>query len=284
MIMIKAFFVLLTIASLPLFFSCSSDPDNPEDIGNDTIAQVLDVKIKANAQNIFNSVPGTNEIARMVSDASLEYDAGLLNDPNKYNSYGTDDYKSLNLGVYGTDLSYTSTFEQTQESMLYLKCVNQLCGGLGISGVFDEKTTDRIDANKENRDSLLDIISKSFEQADRFLKENQRSHSSALLVAGGWIEGTYISVKLASLSKSRAITSELIKQKASLKELIALIEGYPSGEETKYVHDDLRALQTPFDELASKFAALDKKAELDVSILIDIDAKVSALRKKITQN
>ncbi|HEY1040833.1 MAG TPA: hypothetical protein VGF30_15565, partial [Bacteroidia bacterium] len=162
----KILFVTFSFALLPLFFSCSSDPDSTDDIGTDT-TQVLDVKVKANAQNIFNSVPGTSEITRMVTDAGIEYDGALLNDPDKYKSYSTDDYKALNLGVYGTDLCYTSVFEQTQESMLYLKCVNQLCNGLGISGVFDEKTTDRIDANKENRDSLLNIISKSFEQADR---------------------------------------------------------------------------------------------------------------------
>lgn len=279
----KSVFGILSVILLPLFFSCSSEPDNNDDIGADT-THVLDIKVKANAQNIFNSVPGTNEITKMVQDAGLDYDASLLNDPDKYKTYSTDDYKALNLGVYGTDLSYTSTFEQTQESMLYLKCVNQLCTGLGISGVFDEKTTDRIDANKENRDSLLNIISKSFEQADRFLRENQRAHSSALLVAGGWIEGTYISVKLARLSKSRAITEELIKQKSSLKELIALMEGYPASEDTKYVHDELRSLQTPFEELSGKYNALDKKAELDPEMFKDIDDKISSIRKKITQN
>ena len=143
----KNVFGILSVILLPLLFSCSSEPDNNDDIGADT-THVIDIKVKANAQNIFNSVPGTNDITKMVQDAGLEYDATLLNDPDKYKTYSTDDYKALNLGVYGTDLSYTSTFEQTQESMLYLKCVNQLCTGLGISGVFDEKTTDRIDANK----------------------------------------------------------------------------------------------------------------------------------------
>lgn len=180
----KRFFAVLGLLVPFVFVSCSGNPDGDEIPETDTVA-TIDPKVKANAQNIFNSVPDPADIAKMISDAGLDYDASLLNNPDKYSSYSTDDYKALNLGVYGTDLSFTSSFEQTQESLLYLKCVNLLCKSLGISGVFDEKTSERIDANKDNRDSLLDIISKSFTQADKFLRENQRGHSSALLVAGG---------------------------------------------------------------------------------------------------
>lgn len=267
-----------------LFSSCSGGPDTTDELEDDTATTVVDVKVKANAQNIFNSIPDPKKLTDMIGETGLEYDGSLLNNPDKYTSYGTDDYKALNLGVYGTDLSFTSLFEQTQESMLYLKCVNQLCKGLGIAGVFDEKTTDRIDANKDNRDSLLNIISKSFWEADRYLKENQRGHSSALLIAGGWIEGIYLATKLGMESKSHKITEEIIKQKTSLKDLIALMEAYPAGEDTKYVLDELRALQTPYDELITKYSTVDKKAELDPLLLKGIDDKINVIRKKITQN
>jgi hypothetical protein len=280
----KIVFAALTITLPFLFSSCSSNPDTQDDMDSDTVKTVVDVRVKANAQNIFNSIPDPKKLTDMISDANMEYDGSLLNNPDKYTSYGTDDFKALNLGVYGTDLSFTSLFEQTQESMLYLKCVNQLCKGLGISGVFDERTTDRIDANKDNRDSLLDIISKSFWEADRFLKENQRGHSSALLIAGGWIEGIYLADKLAINSKSRKITDEIIKQKSSLKDLIALMEAYPPGEDTKFLLDDLRTLLTPLEDLSVKVAALDKKAEVDPALFKDLDERIIVIRKKITQN
>jgi hypothetical protein len=156
--------------------------------------------------------------------------------------------------------------------------------GLGISGVFDEKTSERIEANRQNRDSLLEIISQSFWQADKFLKENQRPHTSALLVSGGWIEGIYLSTKIAVLSKNRKIADEILKQKSSLKDLITLMESYQVGEETKYILDDLKSLQTPFEELNGKLASQAKTAPIDSLTLTDIDAKISTLRKKITQN
>jgi hypothetical protein len=280
----KIVFAALLFALPFLFSSCSSTPETQDDLDSDTITTVVDVKVKANAQNIFNSIPDPRKLTDMITDAGLEYDGSMLNNPDKYNTYGTDDYKALNLGVYGTDLSFTSLFEQTQESMLYLKCVNQLCKGLGISGVFDEKTTDRIDANKDNRDSLLDIISKSFWEADKFLKENQRGHSSALLIAGGWIEGIYLADNLAMTSKNRRIADEIVKQKTSLKDLIALMEAYPQGVDVKFLLDDLRTLQTPFEELSVKIAALDKKAEVDPALFKDLDEKIRSIRKKITQN
>jgi len=66
--------------------------------------------------------------------------------------------------------------------------------------------------------------------------------------------------------------------------LIALIESYPAGVETGYVLDDLRTLQTPMEELSIKFGVLDKKNELNPSILAGVDAKINEIRKKITQN
>lgn len=284
LIMNRIVFATLAFALPVLFFSCSSNPDTTDDLDADTTTTYVDIKVKANAQNIFNSIPDPKKLTAMITEAGLEYDPSLLNNPDKYTTYATDDYKALNLGVYGTDLSFTSLFEQTQESMLYLKCVNQLCKGLGISGVFDEKTTDRIDANKDNRDSLLDIISKSFWEADKYLKENQRGHSSALLIAGGWVEGIYLATNLGINSKNRSITSEIIKQKTSLKDLIALMEAYPAGEDTKYLLDDLRTLQTPMDNLSVSFDTLDKKSEVDPVMLKDLNEKISSIRKKITQN
>jgi hypothetical protein len=280
----KRFFAVLGLVLPFVFVSCSGNSERDEISDSDTTSLGIDPKVKANAQNIFNSVADPADITKMISDAGIYYDGALLNNPDKYSSYSTDDYKALNLGVYGTDLSFTSSFEQTQESLLYLKCVNLLCKSLGINGVFDEKTSERIDANKDNRDSLLDIISKSFTQADKFLRENQRGHSSSLLVAGGWIEATYLSIKCAINGKSLTITEEIIEQKSSLKELIALMEGYPAGAETLYVLDELRTLQTPMEELSVKYSSLDKKAEFDPTILSAVDEKISAIRKKITQN
>jgi hypothetical protein len=280
-IYMKIVFRILTFALvLSLLPSCGSDvpTEDTEELQEETVEGVNEVQ-KIATQNIFNSVPDPAEVADLISRAGAEYDPAVTNNPDNYSKYTTDDQKAMNLGVYGTDLSYTSVFQETQESMLFLKCVNQACKSLGISGVFDEKTVDRIEANKENRDSLLQIISKSFWQADAFLKENQRAHTSSLMVAGGWIEGIYLGANIAKGSTDKKISQKLREQKSSLKDLISLLENSKVSPDVAYVLSDLKLI-TPVFEMAPP---ADPNAADDAFIKA-LDEKIGSLRKKITQN
>jgi hypothetical protein len=115
--------------------------------------------------------------------------------------------------------------------MLYLRCANKLATSLGISGAFDEATTSRLEANMENRDSLLAIIADSYWNADAYLKDNGQPGVSSLIVAGGWIEGLYIATEIAKTTKNQGINIRIGEQKLSLDNLIALLESYKTENE-----------------------------------------------------
>lgn len=239
----------------------------------DTTARIVEQQ-KISAQNVFNSIPGPGELARLVDDAGLEYDPALLNNPDDINKYLSDNFKALNLGIYGADMAYANIHQQSQESMLFLKCVNTLCKNLGISGVFDEKTVDRLEANKENKDSLLTIINKSFLQADKFLRENQRPHTSSLMVAGGWIEGLYLSAKVGTQSKNKKFIKKMSEQGQSLTDLITLVETARVTGDGTFVLDGLKDLKVSYEKIRPNMTMSD-------TTLAEIDQKVTTLRKKI---
>ena len=266
-------FAFLSIALL----SCNDAPS--EDLLDETTA--TDNPASKNleeqriaAQNVFNSIPGPTELSRLINDAGIEYDATLPNNPESLNKYTTDNFKALNLGVYGAAMAYANVYEQSQDAMLFLKCVNSLCKNLGISDVFDAKTADRIEANKENKDSLLTIVSKSFRQADKFLRENQRPHTSSLMVAGGWIEGLYLSAKVATKSKNKRFIKKMSEQGPSLNDLITLVEGAGITGDAAFVAESLKDLKVSYDKIPANMTMND-------SMLVEIDGKVTALRKKI---
>ncbi len=261
---------------LGLFAVSCTGGGNDDDIMNenaDTTAKIVE-QTKISAQNVFNSIPGPAELTRLVEDAALDYDAAMLNNPDDLNKYVSDNFKALNLGVYGADMAYANIHQQSQESMLFLKCVNTLCKNLGIAGVFDEKTVDRLEANKDNKDSLLTIINKSFLQADQFLRENQRPHTSSLMVAGGWIEGLYLSAKVGTQSKSKKFIKKMSEQGQSLADLISMVETANVTGDGTFVLDGLKDLKTSYEKIQANMTMSD-------SVLTEIDQKVSALRKKI---
>ena len=132
--------------------------------------------------------------------------------------------------------------------MLYLKCTNTLASSLGISGAFDENTTNRIQANMDKKDTLLTIISGSYWTADKYLTGNGQPGVSSLIVAGGWIEGLYIATRIAQTTKNEAVISQIAQQKTSLVNLLDMLDSYKSENNgTADVLKSLNDLKQVFD-------------------------------------
>ncbi|HXC07081.1 MAG TPA: hypothetical protein VNZ86_20115, partial [Bacteroidia bacterium] len=179
---------LRLFACLCILSSCgnssSVSEEKEKDGGSDTTAVKKGKKDASNAQKVFYALPSPIETADLLKKAGATYNKDYLNSLDNSTKYNTSAGRALNLGVYGTDLSFTTIFDASSESLLYLKKVNALASNLGISEAFGESTMDRMQANSNNRDSLLSIISDAYWTADAYLQENQRPSTSALIVAG----------------------------------------------------------------------------------------------------
>lgn len=248
--------------------------DNIEDDGNTTSGIIDNQQISA--QNVFNSIPARVEIVKLLSESKIEYNSDLLSNPDNASKFSLENSRALNLGVYGADLSVAGAFDQTQESMLFLKCVNILAKNIGVSTAFDQPMMDRMEAHKENRDSTLEIIAQSFKKADDYLKQNGRPGTSSLILAGSWVEGMYISCEIAKNVGSENIIKTILKQDESLKHLINMVEASNLGEDANYIKKDLKEIQVSLDEA--------KKSENPtVETIKDLSAKISSLRKKVVE-
>jgi hypothetical protein len=232
----------MTIKTTTHYFSClvlaaalsacgSSGTESDNETMNSDSSKAIEKEKDMRAQHVFNSIPSPLEATALLKAAGAKYNAKFLNPIENVSKYSSIKTKALNLGVYGTDLSFTSLFDQTQESMLYIRCNNKLAGSLGIVGAFDESTTSRIEANMDNRDSLLSIIASSYKNADNYLKENGQPGVSALIIAGGWVEGLYIATQIENNYKNEQILAEIAKQKNSLNDIVGLLETYKSNNE-----------------------------------------------------
>lgn len=259
---IKPFFLI--VATTLLIVSCGGNKqEDIDDISSDNSTDVSLDSQKISAQNVFNAIPARAEIITLIQQSQAQYNPEILNNPDNVNQYTLESSKALNLGVYGSDLNSTGVFEQTQESMLFLKCVNLLAKSLGVSNSFDEKMVDRMEANKENRDSTLEIISQSFKNADRFLKANGRPGTSSLIVAGAWIEGMHLACNTAKETKNEAIVKAIFKQKESLKYLVELLEASKLSDDSKYIITDLIALKAILEAKTDNVYTLEALAEAD---------------------
>jgi hypothetical protein len=281
-----------------VLFSCSNNNNNDSEVvaGSDTLQN----KTKnTKAQEVFYSIPSPIETISLLKAAGAKYNASYLNPIENVSKYTSVTSKALNLGTYGSDLSFTSMFDQTQESMLYLRCANKLAAGLGINGAFNETTANRLESNVQNRDSLLAIISDSYWTTDAYLKDNGQPGVSALIVAGGWVEGLYIGTQIANVTQNKDIITRIGEQKLSLDNLIALLESYKADNagitavlnSLNELREIFRSIPEPTAETQAitdkknNVTILDNNSNYSISAekLKEITDKVTQIRTKIIQ-
>jgi hypothetical protein len=242
--------ILITLSAF-LVESCGN---NNESTAEEKVVTVSDTGAAANktkkeesaVQKVFYALPSPIETADLLKKAGATYNKDYLNSIDNFTKYNSNGSKAMNLGVYGTDLSFTTIFDVSSESLLYLKRVNGLASGLGIADAFGEGTMNRMQSNSNNRDSLLAIISDAYWTADAFLQENQRPATSALIVTGGWVEGLYLATRIAKSKPNDEINQRIAEQKLSLDNLLGLLKDQKSDADVAALMDDLQTLKVLF--------------------------------------
>lgn len=250
-------------------FSCKNG-DNQNDIEN-KIEQSIDSNTSTiiKFDNTVFSMPSPYEIAFMIKKANLEYNKSMLNPYNKSSNYSTNFEKALNLGVYGSDLGYLVLYEQNSEAIQYFSVIKILAQELNIENAFDKKTVNRIESNLGNKDSMMNIVSTSYRKADMYLKNNNRNDIGVLILAGGWIESTYMMIQIANQSPKQEVLTRIAEQKYPLDNLIKLLSPYyNTSKDYAELTDKLIDLAYDFDAIDIKYTyeppTIDEKNRLTI--------------------
>jgi hypothetical protein len=249
-------------------FSCKSGQQG-EQQGQDSPADKEDV-----IENLSGyPIPTAFEITEMIHEAGAPYILTLSNDPEQADDYITEKQKSLNLGVYGTDLCYASTYMMKQATMLYLEATKTLIDDLGISTAFTSNYAKRVENNLENRDSLISIVTDSFYDTWNYLVDNKQDIQARLMVSGSWIEGIYISSNVAQTAQDPSqILEVLAGQKNSLEKLISMLESVKDTDEVKNIYNGLASINELYQGVGNRMT------QDQLNTLID---KIESLRQSI---
>ncbi|RLD63730.1 MAG: hypothetical protein DRJ01_02960 [Bacteroidetes bacterium] len=216
---IFCFFIFL------LFFGCVSDSDRTsEKIGEEFIEtkeQQEDIQKKV-ATLVFYDMFSPVEMSSLFFKSGIDYNFKIINPTENADNYLRSSKIATNLGVYGVDLFYNRMFNQTQQSLQYLACIQQLSEKLDIPRDFFSFTEEQIEQKINDKDSLYIIAGEAYDSANDFLKKNNRGGAASLIVLGGWIESLYI-VTNASNEFSVELMELIATQKYSLNSLINLL-------------------------------------------------------------
>ncbi len=223
-------------------------------------------------QNISSPVEMANQILK--SGASFNKD--VLNDAEKMKDYNTSFKRSLNLGAYSADLGYINTFNKNSVVVSYLLAVKELADGLNVGQFLDFNTLSRLAKNNTNLDSLKQLSVSSFNEMDKYLREQKRSNVSTAIVAGAWVEGIYITCKVIEQTQDPELINRLGEQKDIVGILLIILNNYSHSD------SNFQALVTKVDEVKKIYDGVEITYELGEPITKEVDGMLVIEQNEIT--
>jgi hypothetical protein len=222
--------------------NASTTDQNANAAAADTIKK--EIILSPESQNLLASFPTPFEVTNMLEKAKAGFIFDITNPPENVGKYMTETSKSLNLGVYSADLSYSATYNRTDETNKFLASTNKLADELGIAGVYDQSLMEKVKKFSNKKDSLIGLISNIFNSTSTFLADNNRTKVAVLIAAGGFAEGIYLAATLGEVAKDNTkIMAVIAAQKDNHMKLLTILEVYNADENMKPVIDEIAKLK-----------------------------------------
>lgn len=216
---------LTLITSVVLLLTSSnmkrkSSGDGPQD------GAVLEkTTVEEKVREFVYPLPTAFEVTEMLNRIGAAYILTLSNPVSNVERYLTEKSKALNLGIYSADLSYASTYNQKQTVIEYMDVSKKLIDALNISGAISQDVIEQVEANQDNKDELVNIITNTFYDTYEYLNQANRGSVSLLVLAGTWVEGLYIVTHITeNVYYNKEMVTIIMKQKASLDTLMELMQ------------------------------------------------------------
>jgi hypothetical protein len=247
------FFFLLFIVC-----SCSEDDEiiSDADPSLHTLIESIDLPkhlgLKNGEAKMF-TMPTPLQMGTALNLMDVSYNESLLL-PHGNISISSDIDLSLALGMYLTDLGYTTIYNNSQKSIRYAKDIQFIMDELPIALYINDGFKNRFNENKENKDSLCKIILEGYNEANQHIIETESEGLGLLMLTGAYIESLHL---VFSSDFPTEYTEEyntvFIQQKLFLDNFIILLDGFKETSYILTILNNLNELKTMFNTFETSF-------------------------------
>jgi len=282
--------LLLTLG----LWSCGSKKEKEDN--NDEFKQAEE-SLNDEIKDVVYNIPSPSEIPYMLQATGAEFNQSLLSDRKKADQYLTrNDKAALNLGVYAADIGYLVSYDKTQDAINYMNSAKKLADNLGVLGSFDAELLKRFEANISVKDSLARMVNGAIHETEKYLKNDNRSKPAALMLAGSFIEGLYISTGLIKSYPKNILKDDdrtliltplinvVINQRKSVDELIKMLNTVEQSEPVTTLLTDLNSLQSNYNAMNIEEHLKNNRPDLVLNDknLVQLTNTIEKMRKSIT--
>jgi hypothetical protein len=242
---VYTFLVLLVITSCKNGQKGSNELEMPVIEGEETPLEVADETMEEMVENVSSPI----EMAALIKSLGVPFSKDYLATTDYVDDYVTSSKQAFALGIFGADMGYLNMYEKTTSVVDYLSAIKTLADQVNVGQFFDFPTLKRLATNSQNIDSLMYISVHSFNQMDKYLRENKRGNLSSLMISGVWVEGLYLGTQVAMTTDSEDLAERIGEQKTVLGQLLLILDNYKGDSFIQDLITDLNLLKEDFKDI-----------------------------------
>lgn len=274
--------LLILALSLVLFAACKSggekggktgDFEIPDEVVNEGVKE-LEISEEV-MQDIVQNLSSPVEMAALIKSLNVTFSNKYLASVDNIDQFSTSFQQAFNLGIYGADLGYLNMYNKTNSVIDYISAIKTLADGIKVGQFFDFVTLKRLAQNNENLDSLMYISVHSFNQVDKYLRTNNRSNLSALMITGVWVEGLYLATQVYREVPHPALKERIGEQKIMMADLLLILNNYKHDKQFESLINDLTAIKELYSEVTITYEPGEPEAVEQDGMLVIIQNEKS---------
>lgn len=275
--MFRKMYLVAPLTAVLLLTSCGAKEEAVKDYQETT--DTLSSEVRTDMSLIRAGIPSPIAVAKQISKGGYAYNKSVLNASSKSSNYSTKFQAAANLGVYGADFGYVAGYGQAQDVLEYVAQVAKLAKTVGVESAFSEDFGKEVNQNIGKEDTLMDIIDDAYVKAEDNLRSNDRVSTTALIIAGGWIEGLYIGSELVQAkprdTKTNAAYTSVYDHVFAYKYVVDLLKQYKKDADCNKMLEELK----PLEAVMKNCAEIPKLGPAELS---KIKETIAPVRNKIT--
>jgi hypothetical protein len=241
--------IVIIVTVLFVLSSCKGGKKAAEQdqLAADSLNKML---LATEIKEVLYPLPTPFEMTKMLNDIGANYSSKNMNPASKVEKYITESSKAVNLGIYGADLSYASTYQQQQDIQVYLGAIKTLADQLGITYDYSMLLSDEFKEKLNNKDTLTSIVTNTIYDTYQFLDQKSNPDLAVSMVTGAWVELMYIATNISKDSYNfTGLVNIISKQKTSYEKVMDLLRARNTNADIKSLETKLQVLKPAFDKV-----------------------------------
>jgi len=248
-IFVASALVLIGVSIYVIYVNSHLRPHENLDVPYEEVNKgVIDIEVEA-VKSITENISSPIEIAALIKEMEVPFNRDYLAPTEYVSGYSTNYAQAFALGVFSADLGYLNMYNKTGSVIDYLSTIKSLADNINVGQYFDFATLKRLASNSANVDSLKYISVHSFNQIDQNLRQRKRGNLSALIIAGAWLEGIYITIQVSKIKPEPKLLEKIGEQKIILSDLMTLLASYAKDPIFKNYVNEFNTIKSKFDEV-----------------------------------